>query len=319
MSTHFEIKVPGTDFIIKPDTIYTVLPKSDPNAPDGFKEHGTTKVIHPDVGTTIGAPYDSDMEVWDTGFYEFSPCLNGMPKEELAKHLEVTKAFLVDPIEKIKGRGILEHNVGNKFFDSYAITLANKVSFNSNNPTERLALYFAVLAKELAPKDNVGHPSFKQAAYQVVNREVEINAKEQITIDNGKAIGEFYSLLKSDRPKLQKILKYLRISDTAIEDEGTFITIFHRFLEDKQDGYRNSKIFLQHLDKFNTEAGEEELHLFQMIHDLYTAGQVKLIKSEYYLRDINLGNSIKHAAMLAAVSPEIKKIIVELTAQADEE
>jgi len=319
MNLQYEIKVPGTDFVIKPDTIYTVLPKPDPNAPDGFKAHGTTKVIHPDVGVTIGAPYSSDMEVWDTGFYEYSPCLNGMSEKDIKNHLEITNKYLVEPIEKIRGKDILKHNVGNKFFDDYVITLGNKVSFNSNNPTERLSLYFAVLAKELAPKDNAGHPAFKQAAYMVVNRDVEINAKEQISIDNGRAIGEFYGLLKTDKPKLQKILKYLRISDTAIEDEGTFISIFNRFLDDKQDGYRNSKIFLENLDKFSTEAGEEELHLFQLIHDLYAKGEVKLIKSEYYIKDISLGNSIKHAAMYAVANPEVKKLIVELSTLDDED
>jgi len=314
----FEITVPGTDFVIKSDTIYTVLPKPDPSAPDGFREHGTTKIIHPDVGVTHGAPYDSDMEIWDTGFYPFSPCLKGMSEIDKAKHLKDTAEFIVKPVESIKGKDILLHNANNKFFDEFAITLANKVVFNTGNPIELLSLYFSILSKELCPKANVGNPMFKQASYMVVNRDTEISNKEQIEIDNARATGEFYTLLKSDKEKLTKIFKYLRIADTSIEDEQTFISIFNRFLRDKQDGYRNSKIFLEHLDKFSKEAGEEELHLFSMISNLYDKKEIELVKSEYYIKGINLGASLKHAAMTAAKLPEVKKLIVELSSSDEE-
>lgn len=308
----FEIKVPETDFIIKSDTIYTVIPKPDPNAPDAFREHGTTKIIHPDISDTIGAPYSTEMGVWDTGFYEFSPCLVGMNSDEKEAFISLVTKAIVEPIEQIKGKGTLEHR-NNEFYDELVIPLYNKVSFNTADPMQLLGLYFAVLSKQLCPKDNVGNPNFKYAAYQVVNREKEVTNLEQIKIDNTKAIGEFYKLMSTDKEKLSIIMKYLNISSTVLEDEDTFISVFSNYLEDKQDGYRNSKIFLQQLNKFDTAEGQEELYIYEALSKLYDQKKLKLFKQEYYLGTHNLGGSIKHAAMTALVNPEIQKLITEMS------
>jgi hypothetical protein len=317
MKTDFEIKIPGMDFVIKSDTIYTVIPKPDPNAPDGFKEHGTTKLIHPDVTNTVAAPFDVDMGVWDTGFYELSPCLRGMDKKEQKAHVKLVTEHIVDPVERIKGEGTLHHSAKNTFYDDFPIALYNKVSFNTADPMQLLMLYLVILGKDLAPKELSGHPQFKKAAYQVVNREKEISNKQQIAIDKGRAIGEFYSLLKSDADKLGILLTYLGVSTTTMQDEDTFITVFQNYLNDKQDGYRNSKIFLDSLDKFSSKEGEEELYIYDSLNKLYDKGELKTFKQEFFLREHNLGNSIKHAAMFVATKPELKKLVVELNS--DEE
>ena len=318
MNTKFEIKVPGMDFIIKSDTIYTVIPKPDPNAPDGFKEHGTTKLIHPDVTNTVAAPFDVDMGVWDTGFYTYSPCLKGMSEEEKKSHVDSVNKHIVEKVELIKGKGVLRHGADNNFFDDFPITLYNKVSFNTAEPLQLLMLYLVVLGRDLAPKEYVGHPLFKKAAYQVVNREKEISNKQQIEIDKSKAIGKFHGLLNSDRDKLAIILSYLGISNTSIEDDDTFITVFTRFLNDKDDGYRNSKIFLDTITKFSDKDGEEELYIFKALQELSAKGDLKVFKQEYYLGEHNLGNSIKHAAMYASSKPDIKKLIMETQAEDEE-
>lgn len=317
-SDNFLIKVPGTNFEIKSNTIYTVRPKPDPSAPDGFKEHGTTKVIHPAIGDTITAPFDIDMGVWNTGFYPHSPCLRGMKDEEKSQFLSLVTQHIVTPVEEIKGKGTLRHNADNTFFDEFVVTLLNRMAFNTAEPLQLLGLYIAILGKQLAPSDEVSNPIFKYASFQVVNRDKEISSKEQSTIDSGKAMGEFYMLLKTDRDKLLTIFKYLNISSTLIQDDSTFITVFNRFLEDKEDGYRNGKIFLQHIDKFNTEAGEVELNAFQMLTELYNKKEVKIIKREYYLKNNNLGNSLKHAAAKVASDPELYKLVINLSANLEE-
>lgn len=314
----FSIKVPGTNFIIKSNTIYTVAPKPDPTAPDGFRKHGTTKVIHPAIGDTIAAPFDIEMGVWNTGFYPHAPCLRGMQETEKTEFLKVVNKNIVSPVEDIKGKGSLRHNAENTFFDEFVVTLANKMAFNTAEPLQLLALYVSVLGKQLAPSDEVGNPAFKHASFQVVNRDKEISAREQTTIDIGRATGEFYMLLQTDRDKLLTLFKYLSISDTLITDEEVFITVFDRFLKDKEDGYRNGKIFLEHVKRFSTEAGEEELHVYKLLNQLYDSKDVKVIKQEYYLRDRNLGNSLKHAATKVVGDKELHRLVIELTADAEE-
>lgn len=316
MKAEFEIKIPGIDFSIKSNTIYTVIPKPDPSAPDGYKEHGTTKLIHPDITDTVAAPFDVDMNVWDTGFYEFSPCLRALSEEERKAHVANVQKHIVEKVEQIKGKGVLDHSPNNTFFDEFPIALYNKVSFNTEDPIQLLMLYLVILGKDLAPKEFVGNPNFKKAAYQVVNREREISNKQQLEIDKSKAIGEFHVLLRNKKDKLRIILDYLNISTAMIRDEDTFITVFQKFLNDKQDGYRNGKIFLETIEKFSGD-GEEELFIFNNLSKLAANGELKIFKQEYFLGEHNLGSSLKIAAMKVAQDPELVQLVMAKSEEAE--
>lgn len=317
---NFQLKVPGTNFVIKSNTIYTLKPKPDPNAPDGFKKHGTTKVIHPEIGDTISMPFDTEMGVWDTGFYDYSPCLRGMDPQEREKFIEDVNEIIVKPVESIKGQDRLRHTADNQFFDEYVVTLANKMAFNTANPLELFGLYLSLLGKQICPSDQVGNPAYKHAAFQVVDREKQRSSEEESSINNSKAIGKFYMLLQTDKDKLLNIFDYLGISRTAILDEETFITVFNKYLEDKQDGYRNGKIFLEHVAKFSTEDGEEELNAYSMLNDLYKKGDaVKVVRKEFYLKEHNIGNTIKHGAAKVVNDKELYKLLIELAGEADTE
>lgn len=317
MEDKFEIKIPGIDFTIKSHKIYTVLPKPDPSAPDGLKEHGTTKIIHPDITDTVSAPFNVDMNVWDTGFYEFSPCLRGLSEEERKAHVENVQKYIVKKVEQIKGEGILDHSPNNRFFDEFPIALYNKLSFNTEDPIQLLMLYLVILGKDLAPKEYVGHPKFRKAAYQVVNREKEISSKAQASIDRSKATGEFHSLLNSNKKKLRIILEYLGISSTIISDDDTYITVFQKFLEDKHDGYRNGKIFLETVEKFKGD-GSEELYIFDNLNSLATKGELKIFKQEYFLGDVNLGGSLKTAAYIVSQNDDLKVALMEKVSALEE-
>ena len=113
-------------------------------------------------------------------------------------------------------------------------------------------------------------------------------------------------------------MNYLGISSTAIQDTDTFISVFDRFLNDKQDGYRNGNIFLEHIEKFGTEEGEKELNIYSMLNQLYKEGVVKVNKKEFYFKNTNIGNSLKHAAAKIVASPELHKELIEAAADLEE-
>lgn len=310
----FEFQVPGTEFSIKSNTIYKVISKIDPDAPDGFVKEKTTKIIHPDVTTSVGAPWDVAMEAWDTGFYPASKCLRGMGEEQKKAMIEVLTENIVKPVEAIKGKGKLNHTKDNDYFDSFRIPLGTTVVFNTNNPVERLQLYLGILGKNLAPKEYENHPNFKKAQFCVVNNEEAVSAREERNFENTEAIGLFYGLLHSDKKKLFGILDYLDIVNSDKTDEKTLTTAFTRYLEDKSpEGYQNSKIFITTYRKFETEKGGEELYLYQVIKELFRKNIIKTVRGVVYLDDINLGNSFKLAAETANKSPEISKQLIELS------
>ena len=310
----FEFQVPGTEFSIKSNTIYKVTPKIDPDAPDGFVENKTTKVIHPDITTSVGAPYDVKMEAWDTGFYTSSPCLRGMSQEQKESLIKVLDENIVQKVEAIKGKDRLSHSNGNGFWDTFRIPLGTEIVFNTANPTELLQLYLAILGKNLAPKELENHPNFKKAQFCVVNNEAAVSAKQERDQEKLEANGLFYTLYHSDKDKLFKIMDYLNIVNSDKTDQSTLSSAFLAYLDDKSpSGYQNSKIFINTFNKFKSEAGENELYVYGILKELYGKGSVKLVRGEVYLDDQNLGNSFKLAAENAAQDSDIVKKLVQLS------
>ncbi len=310
----FEFQVPGTDFSIKANTIYKVTSKLDPEAPDGFVENKTTKVIHPDVTTSVGAPWDTAMEAWNTGFYKGSECLRGMSAEEKDSIIKVLTENIVRPVEAIKGAGRLTHEKDNEFWDTFRIPLGTEVVFNTANPVELLQLYLAILGKNLAPKSLENHPNFKKAQFCVVNNEDAVSAKEERDHERLKATGLFYTLYQSDKQKLFNIMDYLSIVNSDKTDEKTLSSAFTAYLEDKSPtGFQNSKIFVDTFNRFQGEAGEQELYVYGLLKSLYKKDIVKVVRGEVYLDDISLGNSFKLAAETASKLPETVKKLVELS------
>ena len=310
----FKFTVPGTDFEIVSDTIYKVVPKLDPDAPDGFVENGTTKIIHPNITTSVGAPWDETMKVWNTGFYKASPCYKGMSPEEREALINVFEKHLVKPVEEVKGEGILNHTSGHEFFDNFSIPLGTTVTFNTNDPIQRLQLFWAILGKNLAPKRLENHPNYSKADFCVVNNEDATNRKEEKTFQNTKAIGLFYTLLQSDKEKLFQILEYLGVVNSDLTEEKTLTTVFTSFIEDKSpEGYQNSKIFIETFNKFSTEAGENELYIYDLLKKLHKKGIVKIVRGSVYLDDMNLGNGFKLAATYAATNQEVNQRLLELS------
>lgn len=315
MSKEFSITVPQTNFKIKNDSIYKIIPKLDASAPDGFKDHNSTKVISPDIGNTVHAPFNTDMNVWDTGFYKHSPVYRGVPEEERDIIIKQLQEHIVKPVEAIKGEGILSHQETNTFFDDFKIDLrANRV-FNTADPLERLALYLAIVGKELAPKDQQSNPMFGKAQYAIVDNEADMNIRQERELERNRAIGIFYTLSENDRDKLYNILEYLDITNTRVTDTATLNSIFNRWIEDKTSSFQNSKIFIKTYEKFKTDEGEEELYMYKALKDLHSKGLVKEHRGNIVLDTKVLGAGYKQAASALMTSTEDRKKIAELRQQ----
>lgn len=308
----FEIPVPGTQFVLKSDSIYTVQPKVDASAPDGFKEAGTTKIISPNIGNTIHAPFNTSMGVWDTGFYSSSPVLRGMKPAEKEIVIGKLQEHIVKPVEEIKGEGILNHQESNNFFDTFKIELKAFRAFNTADPLERLQLYLAVLNRDLAPKEHSSNPIYSKAQYTIVNTEEATNIRQERELEKNEAIGIFYSLANTDRETLTDLLEYTGISNTKTTDKATLNSTFNRWLEDKTSGFQNSKIFINTYNKFKTESGKNELYLYKKLRELHREDLIKFNRGEVFIDGESVGASFKLAAAACATSPQLQEKIAKL-------
>jgi len=314
-NTKFEIPIPQTQFVLKSDKMYQIQPKMDASAPDGFKNAGTTKVISPDIGNTVHAPFNGDMKVWDTGFFKSSPILRGMKDEEKDLFVKMVNEHIVKPVEDLKGEGVLGHQENNPFLDDFGIELKAYRVLNTAEPLQRLALYFAVLGKHLAPKEHQSNPLYSGAQYVIVNSEEAVNVKQEREMLKNEAIGLFYVLQKNDKEKMYNLLEYLGISNSKTTDKATLNSSFNRWLEDKTSGYQNSEIFTKTYSKFDSEDGEEELYLYKKLKELHDNNLVKMQRGEVFLDGKAIGAGYKLAASNLMENSVEKERIAELIEQ----
>ena len=100
-------------FKVMPESNYIIKNKTDYDAPSAFVKVGTTKLPSAGVGESFQCRYvrtSRDTGVWDTGFYEQSPCYSHLKPGE--KELAVKKLMknVVEPYEAYTGiTGQLAH------------------------------------------------------------------------------------------------------------------------------------------------------------------------------------------------------------------
>jgi len=304
-------------FEIKSDSLYKVIPKLDSGAPDGFIQHDTTKLLDPHIGTEVPmAIWDNDRNIWDTGLHENSKTLIKLYPDTEARKTVIAglKKFIIDPVERIIGEGRLSHiDTGeNCFWLTASTDLRNDITFNTSNPMQLLSIYSAVLFGNLAPKDKEEDTVFRlKAQYAVQNIDEVLNLGQRKDLERNKAIGLFFTMYSQNKTDLITILDYLGIPSSNNPDEAALNSAFTQWLNNKENGYQNAKIFLETYENFSSISGKQELTIFSKLKQLLRDGVIKRKMGSVYLGDTDLGANLKIAARKAAQSSEIQELIFD--------
>jgi hypothetical protein len=310
LSKDFKFEVNG--IVIQSDTLYEIIPKPDYDAPDGYQEYGTTKLLHPQVSNKICCVFNSRSKVWDTGFYENSPCYRNLSPDIVKQNVQVLKDRVVEPLERLLGKGRLDHTTNNNdFWDNWSADLRKGLVLNSSIPDELLTLYIIARHNFVAPKDNSSNPQYRKAQYCIVNKAEVTNLKQERKFNLSRATSQGFDLMKNNREKLDIILSYLGITSTSISDDMTLNTVITNYLEDKKQGTQNVKSFLSALDQSSTDNGYMELYLYTIVKKLYKKKQITKEGLDYYFKDTNLGKTFKSAAKLALLNNDLQVDLIE--------
>jgi hypothetical protein len=306
----FKFEVNG--IIIQSDTLYEVIPKPDYDAPDGYQEYGTTKLLHPQVSNKVCCVYNSAAQVWDTGFYESSPCYRNVNPEIAREKVSVLRERIVEPIERLLGKGRLDHtSMNNDYWDNYNPEIKKGTVLNSSVPNELLTLYMISRHNFVAPKDNSSNPQYRKAQYCIVNKAEVTNVKQERKFNLSRATSQGFSLMKDNREKLDYILNYLGISSATINDEMTLNSVLTNYLEDKKHSTQNVKSFLEAVDKCSTNNGYMEIYLYSVVKKLHKRKYITKEGLDYYFKDTNLGKTYKTAAKLALLNKSLQTELIE--------
>jgi hypothetical protein len=297
-------------FKIRPKTLYQVTEKLDSAAPDGFKEFKTTKALHPDISNEEpGAIFDGNLGIWDTGLYINSRALTeAVPVEtERTQVIKDVQKYIVKPLEVLKGKDFLsQFEENNKFWDRYRISVKKDKIFNTEKPDELLQLYLAIIHKQITPKNLESHPAFKNSQYCIIDKEDSIDRKLESKMDKMKATGTFFKLLENKKDDLMLVLDYLKMGVSPKTDNKILVGMFDNWLEDKTDGYQNSRVFNKTYDFFTTTEGEKEIYYFSKLKDLLKKGIIRQSKDGITFEDEFIGTDLKSSAKTILSSKDLE-------------
>jgi hypothetical protein len=305
------------DFEIKKDTLYEIKEKLDTSAPDGFKEFNTTKVLSDTVVDTFpGAVFDRERGIWDTGLYPTSSSfMRAIQPESRVSALKSIKDNIIKPIEAEKGIDVLDQNSNNnRFWDAFRIDLQRGKVFDTAKAEDLLKLYLLLIHRRVTPKHMESHPEFKQpiSMYCIVDKDSSVSREAEKEMRQAKASALFYNLLGTDRDGLIRVLDYLGISATNATEDSVLYTIFGNFIKSKEDKYQNDKIFIETVERYQTEDGEEEIFIHAKLKELYIKGKVKNKKGEIWIDDVFVESGWKNAARKVKEDKELKQIFTGL-------
>lgn len=322
----FKVKVPGIDFELTSNQIYHIREIADADAPDGYQKVGITKHPLPGIAQGIIVPYNESTRTWNTGFFKGSACLikEGKNGEEILNTIK--ENFLPELEVLIEGDLTNGKSSNNKLFDEFVPfngegfgenTAKYKIKggnvFNTKNPLEFLALWWALIGKQIIPPGKNGNPSYKNCAFILEDKKQSTSLAQDKEFDKSVAISTIMSIVgiednKKETSHLQNIFEYVGLSINVEEIElKPLISSFSRWCE--KGGYNNENAteFNATFKKFKKEEDREELVAYvKLIKDIKTS-KVKVERRDIIIDGQNLGSDKKAAARRIVTDQELYK------------
>lgn len=324
---NFSVKVPGVDFVLSSNQIYHIREISDADAPDGYQKAGISKHPLPGIEEGIVVPHHERTNTWNTGFWEGSACLKKEPAAEAKKILTTVKKELL-PELKFLVEGDLENgrSSNNEFFDEfkpfngdgygedvskYKIKGGNM--FNTKSPLEFLALWWALIGKQIMPPSAKDSGVYKNCVFVLEDKQQSTSLEQDKEFDKSIAVSTVMSVVRDRKDKkaishLQNVFTYVGLSLNIEETETKpLISIFNKWCE--KGGYNNENAveFNESYEKFSDEEAQEELVVYIKLLSDIKSGKVEVERHDILIEGENLGPDPKRAAKKIAVDSKLHK------------
>lgn len=309
---HSELTPQGQkEFRIKKGEIYQIVPRFDADAPDGFQEFSTTKIIDPEAGQQVVnlAVWDEDKNVYDTAFTVHSKALINLYPDPKAREEVVAqiKKHILQPMIDIKGDVFDPKNT--EYWDEEIFTLNLDETFKTDDPYSLFRLYLLTIHGIIAPKDFESSNRFKFAQYSVENKDGLVTLKQRKELNKNKAIGVFYTLLTSNKAKLISILDWMKVGASLEDDEGLLNLVFTDWLNNHP---QNSQLFTETVAQFDTASGKKEIEMYSHLVTLVSKKRIKKYVGRVELDGEVIGTDLKDATKKVLQDRELTNKIIEI-------
>lgn len=301
---------------IKNNAIYKIINKSDSSAPSGFIKAGTTKLPSLGIGNSVPCRFVVRNKVtneglYDTGFYEGSPCYAGVDKAKVKAMVSILNEKIVKPYEELHEKGDLSHK-NEKFWGSYSVLLTDGKYLVTDKPDDLLELYIAVRGHELTPKGKQfeGSPKFKDSQYCVEDKEKVRNIEDERADNLMTCLANFGILLGTDKSLLVNILKYVQFVGFNIQvNHDTLKSSFYQWITKKE---ANVEKFKAAFDLASDDETKEIINLYVVVNKLAKSGVLKKNGAQYTYRNEALGADLKTVAKNLNHIKDFEDIKIEL-------
>lgn len=268
------------------NVIYEVGPKFDADAPDGYKNLKTSKLLNKSAVNTHTVGFDRTIKLWDTGLYAESPMYSHLSVKVRERLGEKIRELITIPFENKYGKDpetgksrLDPTNEKSVFWNredssSFKIELYNGRIFNTKEPEQLLELFVAIASGILAPKEMEDDPDYMTAQFAVENKEKVRTAKQRDDMLDVKTLGAFANLLGSEK-KLNLILNYVGVKTSSTFNESLITSQFKLWIEHREHSHQNKNLFLEAVDKSKDKNGYKELNYYKVLQDLYRKGTIK--------------------------------------------
>ena len=325
MSKEKEVLFTIAGFEVKKDSLYIVGDKKDGDAPSGYVKLGVSKTPNVGVDESFGVgfvrrdPLNPSVGVYDTGFYEYSPCYEGIETSIRSATVKALKKNVLEPYRQATGISDAFDIENKKFFDEVMFKVYTGKTFNTSDPIHVMELYFALLAHQVAPKGSEGDSKYREASYIVYDNKKKAKEKNEVDLIEFEAIGMFTALYGNDREKLKAVLRWVGINFADEVDKETLVGMFKNYI---RDSYQKAKIFLDTCMDANTEIGLNKFNIYKRLREIANKGN-KISKSPngiyFYDGDIEIGPDLKSAAENIAKNKDLNRVKRELLLLDEEE
>lgn len=324
---NFKVKVPGINFELSSNQIYHIREVSDTDAPDGFQKAGISKHPLPNISMGIIVPHDGTN--WNTGLNQKSLCYR---KEKQASKIMGTlnKHLIPELQELIEGdiKSIKKEN--DKLFDEFTpfngegygedtskFKIKNGNMFDTRNPLEFLALWFALLSKQLMPPEEANAGYYKNCSFVLEDKKQTTHSEQENEYSKMDAVSRVMEILRSKNDKeikhLGRLFEYVGLKvDLSETDMKPAISIFSKWADKGGYNNENAKEFNEVYEKFSEENAREELIAYSTLLKHIKSSKVKIERKDIILDGVNLGSDKKAAARKIVADQELHQKFLEL-------
>lgn len=324
----FKVRVPGIDFELSSHQIYFLREVADADAPDGYQREKIAKHPLPNIAEGIVVPHDGIS--WNTGFNLKSSCYRNDPNGE-DTFKKIKKNLLPELEALIEGDLTSIKSDNNKLFDEFTPfngeglgedTSKFKIKggnvFNTKNPLEFLALWWALLGKQVMPPGKEFSGAYKNCFFVLEDKRQSTTLDQDKEFSKSLALSTVMSIVnnkdnKKEIAHLQNVFEYVGLKLVIDEtDPKPLISTFSNWCE--KGGYNNENAveFNEVFEKFDDEDKREELVAYVKLLKDIKSGAVQVERRDIIIEGENLGSDPKVAARKIVADKQLHKAFLLL-------